>query len=121
MTAVVWWLTQREREIVTPDGLDPEVVQEFNSSVGRPGRGRLWGKTNLEIEPDDPKWKEALGAHCSECAGIVVSEAAGRQIWDLNLPGLLTDLKLKRWHPLLEQSPVQLEEQKSLWQLLQDP
>ena len=101
MASVVWWLTPHEMKecIGLPVELDMPTVSLFNSAKGRNGRGRIWGEVSMEISPHSEVWAEAIGIHCVRCAGLAVSEATARRIWELNLPGMLTDLFLRRWHP----------------------
>lgn len=108
---VLWWLTREELdEIGSPVELaawvqrDFEKVREFVGSEGilafPPEAVTDPASCCAEILPkSDLRWAEAIGIHCSRCNGLVVPEDIAERIWDLDLPGMLTTLALRRWCP----------------------
>lgn len=109
----VWWLDQAATEAVRawlgasgsagwPASPWPAYLrEEFRSREGRAGRGRLWVSAHLAaegvaVEPWPPgpvgEWILASGA-----AGIVLLGTDVPALVDL--PGLVTDLRLRRWAP----------------------
>lgn len=100
---LVWWTSQKEVEEIVSEGQTtphtatllqwPEYLHdEFNSRVGRPGRGRLWvagGMPVQEIEWDENKPAARLS---KERGGIVIRAEDAALCF--SLPGFLTDLHL---------------------------
>lgn len=104
MASVVWWLSQQEAEV-----MDSPIAGELWDRLGARAHkvfklvkefsaGSVFGERN-DIDADSEAWCEPMGIHCNQCVGILVSKPLARMIWELNLPGTLTDLYLRRWHP----------------------
>lgn len=91
---LIWWTSQDECEQIEEiEPLLPDYIQdEFESRLGRSGRGRLWIHQSIPIKGID--WNEARPAArlCSERGGIVIKAIDKSAVFDL--PGFLTDLGL---------------------------
>jgi len=106
MTFLVWWLSEKDQDIIGDPRLAwPEWLQrEYTDRRGRAGRGRLWVAAQFEraCEPfiirEHPGWMTPIGLAVDRCGGIVITEAEIPLLADL--PGLLTDLSLRRYSPL---------------------
>lgn len=93
----IWWLDQEDCQAIgpkLPDHFPPHLVGQYESRLGRPGRGRLWvdpsfGDVKTEVWPDTP-----LGRRLQDCAGIVC--LFGDLVLLHNMPGIVTDLQVNR-------------------------
>lgn len=102
MKVLVWWTDQAAAEIVDDlelTGWPAYLESQFNSRLGRAGRGRLWIDERFPSSIEIPqllfdgmplgKWITGAGM-----GGIVIDAADLRHVRDL--PGLVTDLDLRR-------------------------
>lgn len=93
---LIWWTDQAECEAIldTSAAVDfpSYLYTQFQSRLGRNGRGRLWTPLHIpirNIEWDDDK---PAGRLAEKRAGIVIEAKDKAAVF--NLPGFLTDLKL---------------------------
>ena len=98
----IWWTSQKDCEEhnkisddfnLDIDG-DTYLDNQFNSRLGRSGRGRLWIDNKFDITGIDWNEEKADQLNLNDCGGIVFSKE------DLNLvssyPGIITDLNLNQ-------------------------
>jgi hypothetical protein len=91
---LIWWTNQSDCERITPlDSWPTWLYDEFNSRMGRAGRGRLWIPRLWANDPEMPK--EAVWQFDSwtcqaanDAAGIVIPSDALRHVQFL--PGFVT-------------------------------
>lgn len=113
MTLLVWWLSDKDQDFIGDSRAAwPEWLQrEYNDRRGRAGRGRLWVSRRFEsvveplIPPDHPGWTTPIGLAADRCGGVVITESEVPLLAEL--PGLLTDLDLKRYWSLQQPSSSQ--------------
>jgi hypothetical protein len=95
---VIWWLNQSDHEMVSLLCEDAEIpqyiIKEFNSRVGRAGRGRLWIPEEIKFagikwQDDDPIF-DAVG---DSYGGIVIHRCDVHHI--VSWPGFVTDENLR--------------------------
>ena len=95
----VWWVNQSDRETFreNPDlwmGIPVYAARQLRSSVGRPGRGRLWVDSDIDVEGMNWDDNAALAPVALKCAGIVIHRKDVPFV--ANLPGFVTDWDLRR-------------------------
>jgi hypothetical protein len=99
---LVWWLSSGDIEAIgDPDPAWPGYIhREYLCRRGHSGRCRLW--TPPQFSDVALRWPDGDGTAVSRaieranCGGIVV--AAGDAAPLIDLPGVITDLSLRRWH-----------------------
>lgn len=98
---LIWWLSQDECEAIgaeLPESFPAHIREAYASRRGRSGRGRLWCAPSIVDDVSVSGWESPLGRWAERCGGIVVYPAD--VIWYLEaMPGLITDLQLRRWLP----------------------
>jgi hypothetical protein len=107
MNLVIWWTSNAEADLI---GEDPETVKgfplylrdQFQSRLGRNGRGRLWIPPQFSQEIKGIPWPEGkdetpLVRYCAKAAGIVLDVHDVPVL--LGFPGVVTDLSLHQWLP----------------------
>lgn len=97
MKPLIWWLSQAEMEIIgneLPFIFPKYLRDQYRSSWGRAGRGRLW--INEQFGAIEFPWPEtAITQWLEQCSGVVIHFDDRKFLKDL--PGLLTDLKMQRF------------------------
>lgn len=98
---LIWWTDQVESETIIgqpwyKEALDkaPDYInKQFQSRLGRAGRGRLWVADDIGFPGDDRPWPEKPAANLAERrAGIVIKAEDKDHVF--RMPGFLTDLEL---------------------------
>jgi hypothetical protein len=95
---VIWWLDQPSCELAIWLGAKHAdwptyIKKEFDSRVGRAGRGRLWVPPDIQFSV---QWKDgdpAFDAIGDDCGGIVIRLDDAHRV--LSWPGLVTDENLR--------------------------
>jgi hypothetical protein len=95
----IWWLSQAACEEIEPIideiGLPDYIRAEFQSRLGRAGRGRLWVADGIDLSEIEWQAEKPAAKLAGKCGGIVIrSEDVGRV---LGLPGFVTDTDLEFW------------------------
>ena len=90
---LIWWLTQADCEVLKAKGdltasVPYYIRVEFESRLGRAGRGRLWVNTQVNLKTTE------ISPHAvpdNSAGGIVIH--AHHAVFVGELPGILTDLQ----------------------------
>lgn len=94
---LIWWLDAEDLRAIgdPPAGFPSCLAAEVSSLRGRAGRGRLWARDWLGDVKVTVPWPETpLGRRLERCGGIVIHPGEVQLVADL--PGILTDLALRR-------------------------
>jgi hypothetical protein len=92
---LIWWTNQADAERITKEQIEalPEYIQsEFDSRVGRAGRGRLWVHESIDLSGIEWNEKSPFSNYCLESGGIVFRKEDLLKVRDL--PGQCTDLQM---------------------------
>lgn len=128
---LIWWLSEEDCKQMPPlyEDEDKEkgpliseyIIHEFDSRLGRAGRGRLWVSDRFDIEEIEWDNNKPMAKAASRCGGIVID------IRDVNeiayFPGFVTDLSLTTYQPLDLLDPIAPERTCELcrhWRKIRD-
>lgn len=93
---LIWWTDQAECEAIldttAATAFPAYLYSEFQSRLGRNGRGRLWTPSHIPVEGIEWDENKPAGRLAEKRAGIVI-EAKDKAVV-FSLPGFLTDLEL---------------------------
>lgn len=100
---LIWWTSQQECEAIgfdSPATFPEYLADEYQSRLGRNGRGRLW--IHASISQGDIEWPaDKPAARLAGVRGGIVIRAADAPIV-FGLPGFLTDTELNLINALEE-------------------
>jgi hypothetical protein len=91
---IIWWTSNADAELIGElPGTAPEYIStEFQSRMGRSGRGRLWVDKSVPVSSIDWNGQHRNAAYCGESGGIVMLKEDYTHV--KNLPGLVTDTNM---------------------------
>ncbi len=94
----VWWVTQQDRELFRDNAdaweeMPPYIAEQLRSTIGRPGRGRLWVPPHINVS--GIWWNDSapLARFAETCAGIVIERKDAP--FAVQQPGFVTDDHMK--------------------------
>ncbi len=92
---LIWWTTQDDCEALIdsePFKVPTYISEQFQSRLGRSGRGRLWIHDTIKLKRIDWNEQSPVSELCERSAGIVFH---AEDIDFLNgINGIITDLNL---------------------------
>ena len=94
---LVWWTTQEDCERITKREkvkVPTYISEEFNSRIGRSGRGRLWVHESINLNSIEWDDSSEVSERCSESGGIVFHSTDIDYVSGLD--GIITDCKLQK-------------------------
>lgn len=93
---LIWWTNQSDCERILPLDIWPiYLYDQYQSRLGRPGRGRVWVHGDIVGAPDEVEWDDNKWTcqSASECAGIVFK---AEHLYAVQyLPGFITTLNME--------------------------
>ena len=95
---IVWWLTfwdcRRVDEDLSDEAIPQYIQKEFDSRVGRAGRGRLWAAPQFKDVSCDWDMEKPACKHIVErdAGGIILNRSDAANLPDI---GFFTDLNCK--------------------------
>lgn len=101
---LIWWLSPSDIEAICAEAIGdfcswPEYLRiECKSLRGRSARGRLWLAPQFsDVRAQWPEPGTALSRRLEHYGGICIHASDAPLVYDL--PGVVTDLGLRRWRP----------------------
>lgn len=93
---LIWWTNQSDCERITPlDTWPTWLYDEYQSRLGRPGRGRLWVSDEWSDAPEQADWDYSKWTchSAADAGGIVIPLDAIHHV--MLLPGFVTNFLME--------------------------
>lgn len=92
---IIWWTSQEDcnkQDSFISDDVPDYIVNQFNSRLGRNGRGRLWVDPDIPVETITVDEQNEIAKIADNCGGVVIHKCHYDYV--KNMPGFVTDLEL---------------------------